>query len=331
MVIELTMEGNNTQATTYAYSTEVPEATQDGSGGVDAVSEATDDGFGEDSSGVTDGTSGTDGDEGGDFSGEGKGHVGTEVATTTTCDTTKEVLTEKVNGNRPRADKSASTLDYSTLLGQRIYESSVAALSTTFTLGNKKQDEIVAHLIEFKLALLGRIKERGWDSGANDILYVPDHHGTLRHVIHDHHLLTEEDIRVHAATYIFTVSRQAQNSVMMYECLKNSMSNESRSEIWWYTEKLGYGYDHVIGPLLFKRMMDLAMDKQWFRTRAQRDLVLHPGNPFVNYLHNKFGSKYSMKGDYQAIPKEIRCINEGTNKKVKRSHSNDHVSLSNQE
>jgi hypothetical protein len=60
----------------------------------------------------------------------------------------------------------------------------------------------------------------------NPILLVPDINGVIRKLTSTYGLLTIEDVRAHALTYLGTATRNAQASAQMTACICNSLGTE---------------------------------------------------------------------------------------------------------
>jgi hypothetical protein len=63
------------------------------------------------------------------------------------------------------------------------------------------------------------------------ILEVPDVLGNIRSLLEQYGNIDMEDCQIHANDYMMIRQRDAQNSVMLYQFLTNSISNEMKSEL----------------------------------------------------------------------------------------------------
>ena len=81
---------------------------------------------------------------------------------------------------------------------------------------------------KFGEELAKNAKLTGWNVPGADILNIPtvDNPAVQYNVITKYGRLTAADIRAHYATYTLAHKRQAQNNVMMYKCIKNSIEDE---------------------------------------------------------------------------------------------------------
>ena len=77
------------------------------------------------------------------------------------------------------------------------------------------------------MAFLELLEERasnfGWDAS---IMMIPDLHGNPINLLSGYGTINLRQIRAHEESYIFTHSRNAQDSNLLYECIMNSTSPE---------------------------------------------------------------------------------------------------------
>ncbi len=124
---------------------------------------------------------------------------------------------------RTPAQATTGIIDYSTRMGERLYQTAVA----------KVDEERYDGSAEGLFPLLGLIKERarkfGWDNG---IMMIPNPMGGPNRYILDHYgSITLAEIRNHEATYIAQQTRDAQDTYLLYECIMNSLSPEAKAKI----------------------------------------------------------------------------------------------------
>ena len=122
-----------------------------------------------------------------------------------------------------------AVLNYNTTVATKIYKGAVQALSTEF-------DVDAEGLNSFLAALYSKSREYGWDS----ILEVPrdlnEPMENLVNLLTNYGELTQEHLRAYAATYVNTPTRAAQDSVMLYECIWNTLSKIGRAKVWVWKE-----------------------------------------------------------------------------------------------
>jgi hypothetical protein len=103
-------------------------------------------------------------------------------------------------------------LDFTEAASAKLYYRATAALSTLFD--GKKET-----ILPFLTCVEDRARSFGW----HNILAVP-HNGRNHNIITDYGSLTMEAITTHVTTYSGQETRQAQNSEMLYLCLKQSLT-----------------------------------------------------------------------------------------------------------
>jgi hypothetical protein len=113
-------------------------------------------------------------------------------------------------------------LDYNTADGRKIYNQAVSPLASQY-------DRSADGLQTFLAKVSARSREFNWD----DIMNIPDSSTppVPRSLIDAYGAVTLADCRAHAATYISTPSRIAQDSGMMFMILQASLKDEANSLI----------------------------------------------------------------------------------------------------
>ena len=118
------------------------------------------------------------------------------------------------NGNNP--------LDWTRSENQKLYHKAVEKLSVTF---EGKSDQVIL----LGQALQNRAIQSGWNATLMDI---PDTHGTNRNLITDYGRITYEEILDWATTNVVgATTRTAQDNMMMYQCLYNSINEDVKKRI----------------------------------------------------------------------------------------------------
>jgi hypothetical protein len=105
-----------------------------------------------------------------------------------------------------------------------------------------KYDLSPVGLQQFLSSVLGRVIAFGWERTIN----VPDAIGIIRNLIISYGLLTATDIMAYILTYFHLETKEAQDSVMMYQFLINSLTIEARTEMCVYEDQ--YLIDYVPAP-----------------------------------------------------------------------------------
>ena len=124
---------------------------------------------------------------------------------------------------RTPAQAAPGIINYSTRMGERLYQ------SATSKLDDDRYDGSAEGLFPF----LGLIKERarkfGWDQG---IMQIPDPAGGPdRYLLNHYGTVTLAEIRRYERSYITAHNREAQDMYLLYECLMNSLSPEAKAKI----------------------------------------------------------------------------------------------------
>eukprot|EP00957_Ditylum_brightwellii_P201562 15326237-Ditylum_brightwellii.AAC.1 len=123
----------------------------------------------------------------------------------------------------------ATFIDYSTATGTKLLQLIMEALSIIFDADSKQVNL-------FCKALQDRAKKSGWDLARDNMITISDTNSQNCNLI----------------------LQQAQNSVQLYHCLKNSITDTAKLKILAETEKyIVTGYQ--LGKLLFKLLMQKAV------------------------------------------------------------------------
>ena len=110
----------------------------------------------------------------------------------------------------------------------------------------------------FNEKLAERVKQSGWMEAGANIIMIQDSGGTPRNLITEYGRLTVEDIEANMQNFIGQQTRQAQNSVQLFQCLTNSMTEAAHLKIVVESSKY-MDDDTPVGELLFKLMMQKAI------------------------------------------------------------------------
>jgi hypothetical protein len=128
-----------------------------------------------------------------------------------------------------------TVLDYNNSVATKIYKGAIQALALNM----------------FMAALYSKSREYGWDH----ILEVPRDLQApmmdLVNVLTNYGELTLEHLQAFAATYVATPTRVAQDSIMLYECIWNTLSKNRRSKVWIWKDEFHLN-SIPVGILLLK-------------------------------------------------------------------------------
>ena len=135
-------------------------------------------------------------------------------------------------------------IDYSSRAGEKIYS------SATKELDSKRYDSEAQGLMTFLELLEERAANFGWDSS---IMMIPDYNGNPVSLLSGYGTITLAQIRAHEESYIFTQSRNAQDSSLLYEYIMNSISSECKAKftIW----KKEYRCNHLPSANLLLKVL----------------------------------------------------------------------------
>ena len=144
---------------------------------------------------------------------------------------------------RTPAQATTGIIDYSTRMGERLYQLATAKVDEERYDGSAKGLFPVIELIK------ERAKRFGWD---REIMMIPDPRGGPNKYLLDHYgSISIESLRAHETTYIAQPNREAQDTYLLYECVINSLSPEAKSKVnIWRNNFLFDG--HPSGNLLVK-------------------------------------------------------------------------------
>ena len=141
---------------------------------------------------------------------------------------------------------TTGVIDYSVAHGAKLFHEAVRPLSE---MGYGVQAEGL-------MAFLAKVKTRSQSCGCNNIIKVPEDAATdplvnLHDLLDAYGEITLDQIISHAKTYIKSKNRSAQNSMQLYHCLTNSLSEEGMSKVnIWESQ---YTVDNIqSGPALLK-------------------------------------------------------------------------------
>jgi hypothetical protein len=137
-------------------------------------------------------------------------------------------------------------IDYSKAEGQKYYKSATKGIEPKF---NGKPE----HLRTFLATVERKIEEYAWRS----ITTIPDSVGVNHFLVNSYGLVSMANVRAHAEVYTTapTISRDMQDSHLLYEFLMNSLDNDFTSRIINLNESYKIG-DRKSGPLLLKLIID---------------------------------------------------------------------------
>ena len=157
-------------------------------------------------------------------------------------------------------------IDYSTKEGKAMYHKAILPFSIIFD-GTIKQVRI------FQDNLNQRAKEFGWDTGAGDIINMKDSKNETRNVFTQYGCLNTEDIKKHANTWTAIDGRKAQNNLLLYRAIIESISARLRQKLT--SEDVAFTINGIVIATLFFK---LIMNKTIIDTRAtsaafRRDLA----------------------------------------------------------
>ena len=137
-----------------------------------------------------------------------------------------------------------AVIDYRTAAGAKLYRAAVKPIS------DKNYGCEPEALKVFLQDVEARVTEAGWETAINIPIDEEDEDETVS-LITNYGEITLEQVRAHAQTYIAGHTRHAQTSHQMYQCLRNSLTQEGKIRI------LAYKDDYVVdgyfsGPCLLK-------------------------------------------------------------------------------
>lgn len=127
------------------------------------------------------------------------------------------------------AGSNGKLIDYASREGMRIAEGAKAPLKPDF---NLKADNLQVFVTS--------VHDRGEEYGYNlddGILNVPNAAGEKGNICIAYSMRTIEEVRNHAAGYVFQQTRKAQDSVNLYQCLMNSLASEAKATILQFQDE----------------------------------------------------------------------------------------------
>ena len=156
----------------------------------------------------------------------------------------------------------AEVLDYSTSEGAKLFKTATAPLKEDITC---QPENLVLMISQLKT----RARIMGWSDILNipPILAEPDNTVDL---LNGYGQLSLSQVRAHAETYVNNQNRAAQDSMQLYMCLMNSMSQEADNMVSLYSSQYTIG-DQVSGTCLLKVVIRESHIDTNATTRTLRD------------------------------------------------------------
>jgi hypothetical protein len=133
------------------------------------------------------------------------------------------------------AGAAAALIDYTTTAGAKIQKAAIDKLTIEFDLDKE-------HLYEFLEALRSRAIACGW----YDTILMVNQAGINMNIVENYGTVTMATTRTKALTYMFSDTRQAQDSFNLYMCLEASLSTEARIAV--YAESNTYTFQRGMVP-----------------------------------------------------------------------------------
>jgi hypothetical protein len=139
---------------------------------------------------------------------------------------------------------SNDIIDYSTTSGQKLYKSAVAALKTDF-------DCQAANLKVFLTELRDRSMQSGWES----ILELPHDEDAdeVYNLIDDYGQISMDELLDHAERITLSVTREAQESMQLYHCIRATLTKEAMAKIALFRAE--YTIDGTASGLLLLKVV----------------------------------------------------------------------------
>lgn len=104
-----------------------------------------------------------------------------------------------------------------------------------------KASEGVKHPYDLKPSglpgFLAAIALKAVSYGWHKVLDVPDNNNVKRHLIHQYAMVSIQNCRDHAMSYFATPTKESQDSVMLYNCLCNSLTAEAYQTVFQSSSK----------------------------------------------------------------------------------------------
>ena len=168
----------------------------------------------------------------------------------------------------------ADVIDYSTAAGAKIYKAACDPLPHLF-------DCSPASLKVF----LADIRDRAITTGWQDILEIPtdpDDEAVLTDLCESYGLISLEQVRAHAATYVNAEVRAAQNSMQLYQCIMASLTAEGKAKVDLHRADYAVGFQHS-GACLLKVVISLS----YIDTNATTSFIRDSLSRLDTYMRKK--------------------------------------------
>jgi len=138
-------------------------------------------------------------------------------------------------------------IDYASPEGVKLYKTNISKLPVEITAA---PEDLVLTLEEIR----ARVETANWMAIVTIPVGVDAAGATItKNLITKHGMITMEQVRAHALTYVDTETRNAQNAVQMYTCLTESFTKEAKIKIRPDIQLSRVGpNDTPSGPLLLK-------------------------------------------------------------------------------
>jgi hypothetical protein len=156
-------------------------------------------------------------------------------------------------------------LDYNKASELKLFRSATTGMADKFDLKEE-------HMRVF----LGNIKEHARTYDWQGIIMIPDADGIIRNLITNYGQLTLANVNDHAAAYINTQTRNAQNSMMMYQYLLNSLTEEAKLVMITMESQYQAGANNLpVGALFLKTIVGRASIDTKAKILLLRESVSH--------------------------------------------------------
>ena len=143
----------------------------------------------------------------------------------------------------------ADVIDYSTSAGAKLYRASVEPLPHLF-------DCSPAGLKVFLADIRDRAITTGWEN-ILDIPTDPNDPAVLTDLCESYGLITLQEVRAHATTYVNLQTRAAQNSMQLYQCIMSSLTKEGKAKVMLNRTEYSIGFQYS-GACLLKVVISLS-------------------------------------------------------------------------
>jgi hypothetical protein len=156
-------------------------------------------------------------------------------------------------------------LDFSKAGELKMFRSATAGMVDKF---NLKEE----HMRVF----LGNIKEHVRTYNWQEIVTIPDGNAVNRNLVTNYGQLTLANINIHAIAYIDTQTRNAQNSMMLYLYLLNSLTEDAKLVMITMETQYHAGANNLpVGPLFLKSIVGRASIDTRAKISLLRESVSH--------------------------------------------------------